>query len=167
MRLCRKMLRERQLCGGPYHRLCMLRVSCSSAAATTRKKSPPQPCRSQTDAERLRKFSKALAWFWMVFTPGRAAFEFIQDFGSGFHTCFSSKLIPQVFHQLKAFKPAKLCNGLQCWFHIAKSSTCLKQIKPLPGRKPGPASGASAHPARWPRWPRCARAWCRSSHPRC
>ena len=114
MRLCRKMLRERQLCGGPYHRLCMLRVSCSSAAATTRKKSPPQPCRSQTDAERLRKFSKALAWFWMVFTPGRAAFEFIQDFGSGFHTCFSSKLIPQVFHQLKAFKPAKLCNGLQC-----------------------------------------------------
>lgn len=133
-----------------------LRASCSSAAATTRKNrlpgrrillvpvecfgnfglcrcfknNPPGHRRTPSDCADL---GQAFALSGVGVTPGRTAFKFVQNVISGFRGSLSGKLIPQVFHQLKALKLAKVFNGLQCGFHAAKSSTpasewCCQQV---------------------------------------
>ncbi|ABE46076.1 hypothetical protein Bpro_4184 [Polaromonas sp. JS666] len=95
--------------------------------------------RSQTHAKRLRDLGQAFALSGVGVTPDRTAFKFVQNVISGFRGSLSGKLIPQVFHQLKALKLAKVFNGLQCGFHAAKSSTpasewCCQQVHQNGGR---------------------------------
>lgn len=67
---------------------------------------------SKTHAERLCNLGQAFALCGMRVAPGRPAFKFVQHLRPGLGTRLRGKLIPQVFHQLKAFKFAKVFNGL-------------------------------------------------------
>ena len=82
-----------------------------------------QPAKSKEDAERLRDLGQAFPLSWMGVTPSRAEFKLVQNLISGFGAGFRSKLVPQVFHELKALKLAKMLNGLQGGFHAEKFST--------------------------------------------
>jgi len=83
---------------------------------------------SQANAERLRNLREALALSRVGVTPGCATLEFEQHLGPGFRTGLGGKFIPQIFDQLKAFKLAKMLDGLQCRLHAEKSSTALPSM---------------------------------------
>lgn len=86
--------------------------------------------KSQADAERLGDLRKALGLARMGVTPCGPAIQFVQDFRASLHVGLHRKFVPEVFDQLKAFKFAKVFNGLQGLFHAKKSSiSSLKWVK--------------------------------------
>ena len=79
--------------------------------------------RSKAHAKRLCNLCQTFSLQRMGVTPSRAEFKLVQNLISGFGAGFRSKLVPQVFHELKALKLAKMFNGLQGGFHAEKFST--------------------------------------------
>ena len=67
---------------------------------------------SQIHAKRLRNFKQTFALFGVTITPCCPTYELFQHFGASFRTRVTSEVVPQVFHQLKALKLAKMFNGL-------------------------------------------------------
>jgi hypothetical protein len=61
----------------------------------------------------LRNLSQAFTLIGVDITPCSAALQFVQDFGPRLDTALGGELIPQVFHQLQAFEPSKMLDGLK------------------------------------------------------
>ncbi len=72
------------------------------------------PSRSQTYTQRLRNLAQAFTLIRMTVPPDRSTLQLLDDVLPGLWAGFIRKFIPQIFHQLKAFKFAKMFDGLKC-----------------------------------------------------
>ncbi len=88
-----------------------------------------QPAKSQAHAKRLRNFGQEFALAGVFVPPSCATLQLVQNDGAGFSVGFCREFIPQVFHQLQAFKLAEMFKGLEGRFHARKSSIfCVESI---------------------------------------
>ncbi len=76
-----------------------------------------RPAMSQVHAKRLRDLGQGAAFAGMGVTPLSPSLQLVQNLYPGFRASVTRKLVPQVFHQLQAFKFAEVLDGLQSGFH--------------------------------------------------